>query len=57
MYIDDIKNEKELEAFNTRSQNIKSGHKDGIWHRKMRNACNEKRKTIYYGRNGITKSK
>ena len=35
MYVDDIilvaKNEIELET-NTRSQNIQSGHRNGIWH-------------------------
>ena len=44
MYIDDIKllakNEKELET-NTRNTNIQSGHRDGIWQRKMRHASNE----------------
>ena len=55
MYIDDIKlfakNEKELEAL------IQSGHRNGIWHRKMCNACNEKWQTTCNWRNGTTKSK
>ena len=29
---------------NTRSNNIQSGHWDGIWHRKMRHANNENQK-------------
>ena len=47
MYMDDIKrfakNEKELET-NTRSQNIQSEHRDGIWHRKMCYAINSNEK-------------
>ena len=50
-----IKNEKELETLNTRSQNIQSGHWDGIWHRKMCHASYKKRKMTLYGWNGITK--
>ena len=35
---------------NTRRENIKSGHRDGIWHRKMCHASNEKRQTTPDGR-------
>ena len=54
--MDDIKllakNEKELET-NTRSENLQSGHRNGIWHRKMYHAGNEKQQTTPDGRNGI----
>ena len=44
-YMDDMelfsKNEKELET-NKCSENIQSGYRDGIWHRKMCHASNEK---------------
>ena len=36
------KTKKQTGNSNTRSQNIQSGHRNGIWHRKMCNACNEK---------------
>ena len=39
------------------TQNIQSGHRDGIWHRKMCHASNEKRETTPYGWNGTTKRK
>ena len=42
---------------NIGSENIQSGHWDGIWHRKMRHASNEKRETTHYGQNGTTKSR
>ena len=42
---------------NTRRENIESGHRDGIWHRKICYPCNEKRQTILDGRNGTTKSR
>ena len=32
---------KKIGNSNTRSQNIQSGHRNGIWHRKMCNASNE----------------
>ena len=54
MYMDDI---KLFGNSNTHNQNIQSGHKIGIWHRKMRHASNEKRQTTPYGRNGTTKSR
>ena len=36
---------------------IQSGHWDGIWHRKMRHAKNEKQETTYDGWNGTNKSR
>ena len=42
---------------NTRSQNIQSGHRDGIWLGEMRHDSNEKRKATPDGRNGTTKSR
>ena len=44
MYMDDIKllKKKRIGNSNTRSENIQSGHRDEIWHRKMRHANNEK---------------
>ena len=36
---------------------MQSGHRDGIWHRKIRHASNEKWKMTYDGRNGTTKSR
>ena len=36
------KNEKESEPPNADSENIQSGHKDGIWHRKMLHTNNNK---------------
>ena len=36
-------------------KNLKN--RDGIWHRKMRDASNEKRQTTPYGRNGTPKSR
>ena len=58
MYIDDIKlfaqNEKELE---TLIQIVrKYRYRNGIWHRKMRNANNEKRQTTPGGSSRTTKS-
>ena len=52
-----VKNEKRIENSNTRCQNIQPGHRDGIWHRKMRHANNEKQKSIHDGRNGTSKSR
>ena len=40
---------------NTESDNILSGHRDGIWHRKMHHANNEKQKTTHGERNRTTK--
>ncbi len=48
---------KRIGNSNTRSENIQLGHRDGIWHRKMRHATNEKRKTTHDGRDGTTKSR
>ncbi len=45
---------KELET-KTCSQNIQSGHRDGIWHRKMFHANNEKQKMTNDGRNKNSK--
>ena len=42
------KNEKELEIL------INAGHRDGIWHRKMRHVNNQKRKTTHDRRDGTT---
>ena len=42
---------------NTGSDNKQSGYRDGIWHRKMHHANNEKRKTTHDGRNRTTKSR
>ena len=36
---------------NTSSENIQSGYRDGIWHRKICHANNEKRKTTNDRRN------
>ena len=48
MYIDDIKlfakKRKRIGNSITRSQNIQSGHRDGIWHRKMHQANNKSEK-------------
>ena len=61
MYVDDIKlfskNEKEMENSHTHSWNIQSGHRDGIWHRKMGHAHHGKWQTTYDWRNGTTKSR
>ena len=51
------KNEKRIGNSDTHCQNIQLEHRDGIWHRKMRLASNENRKTTHYGRNGTTKSR
>ena len=39
----------------TGSENIQTGHRDGIWHRNMRHADNEKRETTHDRRKGTTK--
>ena len=39
------------------NENIQSGHRDGIWHRKMSHANIEKRETTQDGRNWTTKSR
>ena len=41
---------------NTRSKNIQSESRDGIWHRKKRHARNEKQETTKVERNCTTKS-
>ena len=55
MYLDNIKllakNEKELETL------LHAGHWDGIWHRKMCHASNEKRQTTPDVQNGMAKSR
>ena len=61
MYMDDIKlfakKWKRTGNAYTRSQNIQSEHRNGIRHRKICNACNEKWQTTYNWRNGTTKSR
>ena len=39
---------------NKSSENIQSGHSNGIWQRKMCHAINEKPEKTYDGRNGTT---
>ena len=60
MYMDDIKlfyqKLKRIGNSNTRTQNIQSGHRDGIWHRKMRHANIENWETTHNGRSRTTKS-
>ena len=36
---------------------MRSGHRNGIWNRKMYHACNEKWQMTYNRRNGTTKSR
>ena len=43
------------ENLNTGSEHIQSGYWDGLWHRKMCHASNEKGKTVNEGRNRTTK--
>ena len=61
MYMDEIKlfakNEKRTGNSHTRSLNIQSGHRNGIWHRKMCHARHEKWQKTYELRNGTTKSR
>ena len=40
---------------NTESENTQLGHRDGIWHRKMCHAHNEKQEMIHNGRKKTTK--
>ena len=64
MYTDGIKlfakNEKELDT-NRKNKNILSGYKNGIWHRKMCHANNEKQKKKdlkrKFGKNSIAISR
>ena len=49
--------QKRIGNSNTDYENITSGHRDGILHRKMCHANKEKRETTYDGRNGTTKSR
>ena len=60
MYMDDIKlfakNEKDLETLIQNYENIQSRYRKGIWHRKLRHACNKKWQTIHYRRGRTTKS-
>ena len=39
------KKQKRIENSDTQSENLQSEHSDGIWHRKMHHASNEKQKT------------
>ena len=56
--IDDIKLfAKRFGNHNTGCDNTQSGYRDGIWHRKMRHANNEKWETIHDGKNRTTKSR
>ena len=61
MYIDDInlfvKNEKELEILIQVVSIYSDGYRDGIWHREMCHANNEKQKMANDGRNKTTKSR
>ena len=60
MYIDDIthfaKKTKRNGNPNTDCENIQSRYRNGIWHRKMRYAFNEKWQTTHDGRSRTTKS-
>ncbi len=59
MCIDDIKlfakNEKELETL-TQTENIQSRYRNGIWHRKIHHASNEKGQITHNRRSQTTKS-
>ena len=59
MYMDDIKpfakNEKELETLIHTVRIYSYVHRNGIWHRKVYNACNEKWQTTANWRDGTTK--
>ena len=60
MNINDIKlckKWKRTRNSNTRSENIQSGRWNGIWHRKMCHASNEKRQTTPNRRNETAKSR
>ena len=61
MYIEDIKlfaeNYEKWENTNTGSENIQSGHRDGLWHGKRRHANNENQETTHDGRSRIAKSR
>ena len=48
---------KKIGNSNTRSENIQLGRRDGIWHRKMHHAGNEKLETTHDEQNGTTKSR
>ena len=59
MYMDDTKLFTENERIgnsNTRSKDIQSRYKDGIWYRKIRHANNERHETTHDRRNGISRS-
>ena len=60
-YMDDIKlfakNETRIGNLNTGSENIRLGYRDGIWHRKMCHANNEKPKKANKGKNRTTNSR
>ena len=53
--MDDIKlftkNEKKIGKPYTSSENVQSGYRDGIWHRKIHHVDNEKQETRRDGRN------
>ena len=53
MYMDDIK----VFAKNAGSEDIQSGPRDRIWHRKTLHGNNEKRKTPHVRLNGTAKSR
>ena len=53
----DIKNEKRIGNPNTGSENIQSGYRDRIWHRKMCYTDNEKRTKTNGWRNKAAKSR
>ena len=59
IYMDDIKNfsknEKELET-QIQTENIQSRYRNGIWHRKICHASNQKWQTTHNGRYRTTKS-
>ena len=60
MYVDKIrlcKKWKRIGNSNTISENIQSGYRDRIWHRKTGHANNEKRKKANDRRNGNTKAR
>ena len=61
MYMNDIKlfakkqKKKRIVKSKTSSEDIQWRYRDGIWHRKMCHAKNEKPKMTYYWRNRATK--
>ena len=55
MYMDNSKR-KRFGNSNTNCDNIQTRYRNGIWHGKMRHACNEKWQTTHNGRSRTTKS-